>query len=460
MTEKTEPVQELEETNKKNIVNIKTQFTTAMSLEHNNSNLDKMDEINTWNLDYLNDELRRHQQSIDIEEENIRQFQEQIQNNIQEVRECRDQATKKESDLRQLHTKIECSRRFEEISKKKIYEQESQMKRLEHVRELKKEARIEKMVNLKKVSAEMKYKHLLTQLEKQRDKNEVDTSNSQIHLKNKLQHNRIYLKTTKNEKLIKYERDQRIEDNKKRVVNSKIEKEVGIIKQVAILKAKNKQKRERICTDFKNQETKLGTINNSLNANISYEKVIQKNQTETKNKESKVNSMYLVESRKRNKSMYDIQNEMKLSIGPADYKIPEHQFVTSNKITGSSIFISKNLPIWAEAVADPKLMAGANKRVWEKFGIGMDWKEMVKNKRKFDVNKNQSYLDFLTKSVKTKKPFLNQSQPYLKKSMKNNSLSNSQVLKETNLRLPISQMSKRKNMNSKFINSGSYKLLI
>ena len=130
----------------------------------------------------------------------------------------------------------------------------------------------------------MKYKHLITQLEKQRDKNEVDTSNNQIHLKNKLQHNRIYLKTTKNEKLIKYERDQRIEDNKKRVVNSKIEKEVGIIKQVAILKAKNKQKRERISTDFKNQETKLGTINNSLNANISYDKVIQEKQTDTKNK--------------------------------------------------------------------------------------------------------------------------------------------------------------------------------
>ena len=158
--------------------------------------------------------------------------------------------------------------------------------------------------------------------------------------------------------------------------------------------------------------------------------------------------------------MYDIQNEMKLSIGPADYKIPEHQFVTSNKLTGSSIFISKNLPIWAEAVADPKLMAGANKRVWEKFGIGMDWKEMVKNKRKFDVNRNQSYLDVLTKSVKPKIKFLNQSQPYLKVSMKNNSLSNSQLLKETNLRLPISQMGKRKNMNSKFINSGSYKLLM
>ena len=122
-----------------------------MSLEHNNSNLDKMDEINTWNLDYLNDELRRHQQSIDIEEENIRQFQEQIQKNIQEVREHRDQANRKESDLKQLNTKIENTKRNEEKSKKKIQEQESQMKRLEHVRELKKEARyifIVKFLNL------------------------------------------------------------------------------------------------------------------------------------------------------------------------------------------------------------------------------------------------------------------------------------------------------------------------
>ena len=150
MTEETEPVQELEGSNKKNIVNIKN-LTTAMSLEHNNSNLDKMDEINTWNLDYLNDELRRHQQSIDIEEENIRQFQEQIQKNIQEVREHRDQANRKESDLKQLNTKIENTKRNEEKSKKKIQEQESQMKRLEHVRELKKEARyifIVKFLNL------------------------------------------------------------------------------------------------------------------------------------------------------------------------------------------------------------------------------------------------------------------------------------------------------------------------
>lgn len=141
-----------------------------------------------------------------------------------------------------------------------------------------------RMNNLKKLSAEMKYKHLLTQLEKQRDQNELDTSHNLIHQKNKFQHNKICNMTLKNEKLVKTNKDILIENNKKRVINTKIEKEVGIIKQVNFLKKKNKQKQDRLCGDFKTQENKLGSIKNTMSANLSVDKLIQKNLSAVKSK--------------------------------------------------------------------------------------------------------------------------------------------------------------------------------
>ena len=157
--------------------------------------------------------------------------------------------------------------------------------------------------------------------------------------------------------------------------------------------------------------------------------------------------------------MIILENDMKSSIGTASYKIPGHQFVTSSKLTGSSYFAQRNLPIWAEAMADPKLISGANKRVWDKFGIGMDWAECLKNKRSFDIGQSKKYLEVLTKNVKNKKPFQNQSLPLLKKMNKNTSLSNSQLmLSEVNYKQPVSSIGRRNKQKSNVINGGSYKM--
>lgn len=128
----------------KNTYNTKTQFTTHNSLERNNSQSSRRDnyeEMNLWNLEHLNDELLRHQQSIDVEEDNIKNLQKEIHDTLKQVQEYKDETNRKEEDMKQLHSKIECAKRLEEKGQLKVRQQEAQIKMLERVRELKKETR-------------------------------------------------------------------------------------------------------------------------------------------------------------------------------------------------------------------------------------------------------------------------------------------------------------------------------
>ena len=105
-----------------------------------------------------------------------------------------------------------------------------------------------------------------------------------------------------------------------------------------------------------------------------------------KNKNGTVSSCNLIKLKEANYSkVYDNKINVFKSIHPIG-KVANHK--NSGKVTQSEVSLKKNNSItdevigpWAEAISNPKLANDANKKLWKKFGYGMDWENIHKCKQ-------------------------------------------------------------------------------
>ena len=102
----------------------------------------------------------------------------------------------------------------------------------------------------------------------------------------------------------------------------KIEKEVGLIKQVNFNKSKQAKVQNRIEAELQDQNNKISNYRNQICTKIKNEKWMHNKCKLVTGKESDINNTYAMRKNKITKSVFDVEAKLKVEIRPADYKKP------------------------------------------------------------------------------------------------------------------------------------------
>lgn len=189
-------------------------------------------------------------------------------------------------------------------------------------------------------------------------------------------HNKIVSNQEKNERLIMKEKFKAEEENRRKVLCSKIDREMGNMKLVTNEFNKQKKIHHRIEEDRKKEEAKILNYRSKISDHLKNKKSANTNMTKMKEKEQAQKNAYDEQQSHLYKSLIDVENEQKKTINPHDYRDPMHAVHGHCHSTPKLQSIGK----WADAIMDPKMCHKANKKVWERFGYGMDWQKIGKGK--------------------------------------------------------------------------------
>ena len=181
------------------------------------------------------------------------------------------------------------------------------MKKLERVREVKNEDRAIREDTLQNLSDDFQYTHLLSQLQRNRNQNDLDNSYALKQMKNSSSRNTVYDSSKNNDLAVRCEKNLFIESNQTKVMNSKIDRELGIMAQMNFMKKKNHQKHRRVVSDLNFQGTKFSNLKTVISDKIQDHNNTQSNLFDLNSKHNSVKEIYKKQVKQGNKSVYDVE---------------------------------------------------------------------------------------------------------------------------------------------------------
>jgi hypothetical protein len=247
---------------------------------------------------------------------------------------------------------------------------EDKMEKLEAVRDDKEKSKALREETLQKLSDDSKYKYLLSQLEKNRNHNDLETSYAVTQIRNSELRDSIHTESKINDQTVRSKKNLEIETKQKKVMNSKIDKELGIMKQIFFTKEKNKHKHRRVASDLASHVNRVSTIKSMISDKIQDHKYEQHNLLDLFTKQNTAKDIYVKQRNVVSKSIYDVERELKLDIKVTDYKKDKFN---CQQTPGSTIRKGQAdaMPAWIAPINESRLPMKANERMWNKFAVGI-----------------------------------------------------------------------------------------
>lgn len=232
-------------------------------------------------------------------------------------------------------------------------------------------------VQLKKLSLDHKYKHLLTQQSKKKNESDQQTCQIASIIQKKNQHKEIANNRQTNEKIIDKHKDKEEEKRKKLVLSFKVDRELAILKNTNLDKIKQIKVRNRIKEDIKKENTRVNNYRQQISEHIGKRGFYEERMSEIKHRQSKLKNNYLKIQNNVHQSAYDLDKEFeKLSIKPTDYK------TMSINITSSKVIKSGNCDgaYLSRSFSDTKIANKLNLNLIQRHGIGVN--DLYKNSKR------------------------------------------------------------------------------
>ena len=335
-----------------------------------------------FKLKEQNQKLEEYQENITCEEKMLKDMQDKADNQLKVFLNKKTQADNVCMDYEKLNSSMCALEREKERTLLKIKKLREKMEQLKEARENKKCQRQMRAKELKGISSDIKYKHLLTQLEKQRCENDIENSYCFLKATNKKAHDSIYKTSVKNDRIINKEYKAHLKDNKKKYLNGKIEKELIKMKQMEYEREKTKKIHDRIKQDMRNEEKKILDYRNKIMKCVHHKGNLNDKYVSMKKEEKNVSNSLHRKRLKKVKSVFDVEKELKKRIAPEDYKDPESMAHKPSQ----DVALDGKVGTWAQAINDPKQAFEANRKLWDRFGYGIDWNQ-IENLRGNQGNK-------------------------------------------------------------------------
>jgi hypothetical protein len=250
---------------------------------------------------------------------------------------------------------------------------QDKIKKLEAVRDDKEKSKALREETLQKLSDDTKYKYLLSQLEKNRNQNDLETSYAVTHMRNSGLRDSIHTESRINDQTVIIKKNLEIETKQKKVMNSKIDKELGIMKQIFHIKQKNERKHRRVASDLASHIDRVSTLKTMISDKMQDHQYEQHNLLDINTKHKSTKDIYVKKRNVVTKSIFDVERELKLDIKVTDYKKDKFK---SQQNPGSTINKGQAdaMPAWIAPIIDRRLSMKANEKMWNKFAVRVDWK--------------------------------------------------------------------------------------
>jgi hypothetical protein len=250
---------------------------------------------------------------------------------------------------------------------------QEKIKKLEAVRDDKEKSKALREETLQKLFDESKYKYLQSQLEKNRNQNDLETSYAVTQMRNSELRDSIHTESRINDLTVRSKKNLEIETKQKKVMNSKIDKELGIMKQIFSIKEKNKHKHRRVASDLACHVNRVSTIKSMISNKILDHQHEQHNLLDLFTKHKSAKDIYVKQRNVVSKSIYDVERELNFDIKVTDYKKDNFN---SQQTPGSTLRKRQadSMPAWIAPINDRRRLIKANEKMWNKFAVGVDWK--------------------------------------------------------------------------------------
>ena len=369
------------------IINISTLSNTRNTIEPTFRSIISVENVNSTGsltsdeLLRLGQKLEYYKSTIEAEEENLKQIEDEC--NQQQAQKLKKQ--KKATLVNQRYDKeyqsFCATEREKEAVINNIRKIQTKIDRLEDFHNSKKKES-ELLKNYAKMQGkDQKYNKFLSQLQKHQNENDIENKNLLMLKDSRNNHDMIKMVSNKNDKIIRNAKAQNQKDNRKKAVKLQIEKEFGMIKNIEHEKIKQQRVQTRQEEEADHEKRKIMTYRNKIDNCV-------------KNKAGTQSSCSLIKLKEANYSkVYDIKMNVFKSIHPLG-----KLHVQKNSKNGSQSVVDLKkcecsadevIGSWAEAISDPKLASEANKKMWQKFGHGMDWEKIHKCKNnRSSINKS------------------------------------------------------------------------
>jgi hypothetical protein len=264
-------------------------------------------------------------------------------------------------------------KRREQKTKVNIKLVQDKIKKLEAVRDDKEKSKALREEQLQKLSDDTKYKYLLSQLEKNRNENDLETSYAVTHMRNSGLRDSIHTESRINDETVRSKKNLEIETNQKKVMNSKIDKELGVMKQIFHIKQKNERKHRRVASDLASHVNRISNLKTMISDRMQDHQYEQHNLLGINTKHKSANDIYIKKKNIVSKSIFDVERELKLDIKVTDYK---KDMFKNQQTPGSTTRKGQAnaMPTWIAPINDRRLSMKANEKMWNKFAVGIDWK--------------------------------------------------------------------------------------